>query len=297
MQVRVVAASRVTTRGVVVVSNAPNRPARALCTEVACVFSHFVHCTCHAAISQAGFLMAAARRQLATTMLLLPAYAAGFSALGKAHISICRCPASVMVAEIVLLQHVNEVARTFTATGPLLSDVRLKEHLSMQTWNWETMADNDRIAELVASLNAPALVWAADIDNVVAVETEAAVNSYILLDGTWVEARTIFDEGPACLRALPRVTLPPAESSFWLRSRLGSAQVPAGSVCTAEAAAGILEQLKGDSVGGDIVRLLLAEKQDAYAALHPHQRPGYDPKLERPLVMKRTLKEWRRSQK
>ena len=73
-----------------------------------------------------------------------------------------------MATQIILLQHVNEVARTFTASGLLLSDERLEEHVSVQTWIWESFTDNDRIAELIASLPAPVLVWAADADTVVA---------------------------------------------------------------------------------------------------------------------------------
>jgi hypothetical protein len=34
----------------------------------------------------------------------------------------------------------------------------------------------------------------------------------------------------------------------------------------------------------------VAEKQDEYAELNPFQRPGRDPKFERPLAMKRTMK-------
>ena len=106
----------------------------------------------------------------------------------------------------------------------------------------------------------------------------------------------MFSEGPGCLRTMPRVSLPATTSAFWLRSR-PHYTVPEGTVCTAEAAAGVLEGLGNNAVGGAVLRELLAEFQETFAMEHPRHwlRPGYDPARERGNVRRRTLNEWRKA--
>ena len=151
--------------------------------------------------------------------------------------------AALSPVSLVLLQHINELTRQKTATGDLINDERMRAHASIQTVNWASGEDNERVVALISDLASPALVWT-DEDNTEATAAAAgACPSFVLLDGTWDDARQLFCEGPACLRALPRITLPPAESTFWLRNR-GSSQVPSGAVCTAEAAAGKVETVR-----------------------------------------------------
>ena len=124
-----------------------------------------------------------------------------------------------MLVRLVLLQHGNELGRD-TATGPLLSDERMRPHASVQAWTWHSCDDNERIGELLGSLASPALLWAAE--GKVATSTPQAAElvapTYVLLDGTWQEAEEVFSRGPPCLRAMARLTLPAAPSAFWLRS-------------------------------------------------------------------------------
>jgi DTW domain-containing protein YfiP len=128
------------------------------------------------------------------------------------------CTATATVP-LILLQHSNEVERD-TATGSLLADERMQAHVSVQVWSWSGPQDNDRVDQLIASVASPVLVWAPDgvvTDDAVEVSS-LGVASYILLDGTWQEARALFKRGPECLRSMPRVTLPAVRT----RRRSGS---------------------------------------------------------------------------
>ena len=46
-----------------------------------------------------------------------------------------------MLVRLVLLQHGNELGRD-TATGPLLSDERMRSHASVQAWTWHSCDGN-----------------------------------------------------------------------------------------------------------------------------------------------------------
>jgi DTW domain-containing protein YfiP len=126
---------------------------------------------------------------------------------------------ATMLVRLVLLQHGNELGRD-TATGPLLSDERMRSHASVQAWTWHSCDDNERIGELLASLASPALLWAAEGKAATSAPhaAELVAPTYVFLDGTWQEAEEVFSRGPPCLRAMARVTLPAAPTTFWLRS-------------------------------------------------------------------------------
>ncbi len=129
---------------------------------------------------------------------------------------------------IVLLQHVNEVRRA-TATGQVLAHESLRPHLQLERWVWRGRADNAIIHDLLASrTDTCVLVWAeapraqaasgepspsTSCGGSKAAPGETAAYSldkratYIILDGTWQEARNMFRKCPS-LHSLPRVALP-----------------------------------------------------------------------------------------
>ena len=159
---------------------------------------------------------------------------------------------------VVLLQHTRELGRP-TATGPLLGHDSLRSHLRVQTWTWAGRADNGRIAFQLEALTAPVLLWtgggtggavgdaaAADggpHDNIDAAAADDGPHDYIVLDGTWQEAKSIYRKGPDCLRSCPRAALVGGPSRYVLRGDYGWRErfgVKAGAaepLCTAEAAA------------------------------------------------------------
>jgi DTW domain-containing protein YfiP/GNAT superfamily N-acetyltransferase len=124
---------------------------------------------------------------------------------------------------IVLLQHANEVPRP-TSTGAVLEHQSLRPHLNLERWVWRGRSDNAIITDLLASqLDACVLVWA-EAPGTAAGGSETAITAinatYIILDGTWQEARAIFRKCP-CLHSLPRVALPAASTAFVLRGNFG----------------------------------------------------------------------------
>jgi hypothetical protein len=131
---------------------------------------------------------------------------------------------------IVLLQHANEVRRA-TATGAVLAHESLRPHLQLERWVWRGRADNAIIHDLLASrTDTCVLVWA-EAPRTQAAPSEPSPSTlcgggeaapvagghaaysldkhatYILLDGTWQEARNMFRKCPS-LHSLPRVALP-----------------------------------------------------------------------------------------
>ena len=187
---------------------------------------------------------------------------------------------------LILLQHANE-ARRKTATGPLLLHDDLAPHLRVERWVWSGRADSDSVARRIQELpRRPKLLWtdahvtstASAEGNHAEEEEEAEAPAFVLLDGTWQEARAMFRKGPPMLRELPRVALRGSSVSstyalrgdFGWRSRFGGAADDGSALlCTAETAASLLD-LRGDTVGGDRVRNVLDEFQLEYAQTHPH---------------------------
>lgn len=213
---------------------------------------------------------------------------------------------------LVLLQHASELKRP-TGTGKLLAHETLQPHLQLRQWTWAGRADNDDIERRMAELTAPVLLWtssgggggasaaeatppAAEAElpkpppeppavgellpppEPPATSPPAAEGDYIILDGTWQEALQIFRKGPDCLRACPRAALAAGPSRYILRADYGwrerfGASGDAEPLCTAEAAASLLEQRGGDEAGGAAVRALLDDFQREYAEAHPHLHP------------------------
>ena len=215
---------------------------------------------------------------------------------------------------LILLQHAKEDGRP-SATAPLLHDPRLRGHLCVERWVWSGRNDAEKMAAAIAALpTPPQLLWTdgptqsrATLQTDGEAPSELAVAaderhgertsassqrdgrigrrasdavSYVIIDGTWQEARQIYRKTPA-LHRLPRVALRGMKPSSYVlrgdygwRARFGGAAGSCGSessslLCTAEAAAGLLENA-GDAVGGETVLQLLDEFQREYASRHPH---------------------------
>ena len=195
----------------------------------------------------------------------------------------CSPPPHQRPLRIALLQHARERGRP-TATAPLLSDGRLLHHVTIvAALQWGGRADNANVDAALARLTAPVLLWVeggappapTDADAEAADEADDAP-TYVILDGTWQEARAIFRKGPASLRALARVRLEAAAPSAYVlrgdygwRERVGAAGGPTHLLCTAECGALLLERA-GDATGGARVRAVLAQFQAEYAESHPH---------------------------
>jgi len=188
---------------------------------------------------------------------------------------------------IVLIQHAREQSRP-TATAPLLNHASVKPHLQVEHWIWSGRKDAAAIGRRIAKLpRQPRLLWTdggspsaaahlATPDSPHGPTTGVSHDAiYIVLDGTWQEARSIYRKTPA-LYSLPRFTLDSATSSYVLRGDFGWRDRFSGDgatgrelLCTAEVGAALLE-LAGEVAAASRLRTLLCEYQDAYVTSHPH---------------------------
>lgn len=131
---------------------------------------------------------------------------------------------------IILLTHANELNKP-TNTGRLaltLPDIRVSQII------WQRTEPNDALLKYIAQ-GRTGLLYPEVLDGQTQLVAPTALEHFIVLDGTWQEARKMYNRSPY-LHALPRVVLPclPA-SQFHLRRN----QREQG-VCTAEALIGLL---------------------------------------------------------
>ena len=75
----------------------------------------------------------------------------------------------------------------------------------------------------------------------------------------------------------------------------GRLSITYGSRRLTHRCAGLLD-IEGDAAGGDTLRALLGEFQDAYAAARPHLRRGVAPGLQHKVEGRRQLRLWRKAQ-
>lgn len=130
---------------------------------------------------------------------------------------------------IVLLTHSNEESRP-TNTGKLLLKRRLLAEESTvptalaELLLWEGRGDNAKTSEALLRLHEPVLIWT-DAQQVLqnsATSLSPADPTYVILDGTWQEAKKMFRQGPECLRSMPRMSLEPTfKSNYKLRGNFG----------------------------------------------------------------------------
>jgi DTW domain-containing protein YfiP/N-acetylglutamate synthase-like GNAT family acetyltransferase len=202
--------------------------------------------------------------------------------------------------QIVLIQHSLEFSKK-TATGWLLDDklyykhaatttsgmsMQLSRHLKIQRWVWNGRNDTSRVEDQIQSLLGSSssrvyLLWTGGSDITLEHDKTAPDDesetpaTFIILDGTWQQAKTLFRKIPA-LWQLPSVSLsdvPP--STFILRGdysgwkeRFSAAAAASNRdgpalLCTAEVAAAILDR-QGDEIGANLIRRRLAEFQTAF---------------------------------
>ena len=128
---------------------------------------------------------------------------------------------------IVLLTHANELRRP-TNTGKLLLTHRpfddAKSPGTTALLTWEGRGDNLKISDAVSLLSEPILIWtdAPKLLRQSDISTDCGNPTYIILDGTWQEAKKMFRQGPDCLRSIPRISLQPTfKSNYKLRGNFG----------------------------------------------------------------------------
>lgn len=183
---------------------------------------------------------------------------------------------------VILLQHVNENNRA-TATGWLVDDeayqkatgtnlTTLQSQLTVARWTWSGRADNEHIQKMLSDLpSTPILLWAkkADKSYRMVASGEHFTPIYIILDGTWQEAQSMFRKIPS-LWQLPRLSLSSStRSSYVLRhdytgwKQRFSSQGGEDLLCTAEVIAALLdESLNRES--GNLIRNRLRYFQDNF---------------------------------
>lgn len=181
---------------------------------------------------------------------------------------------------VILLQHCCEMTRP-TSTAPLVvrntnksDETDLQRRLNVTVWSWSGRADNLIIEQQLEKLavlqggNSPILLWTGGNRTVTTESTNSSysnITSFIILDGTWQEARTMFRKLPV-LQTLPRFSIAsPTKSNFTLRKdytgwkeRFRDNNITL--LCTAEVVAALLDA-HGDVRGGEILRMRLQEFQ------------------------------------
>jgi len=163
------------------------------------------------------------------------------------------------ITKVLLLQHLFELRRK-TATAPLLlEDIStssslppLSPCLNISNLTWSGRADNERVQEWINNhVSNPTLLWTGgkplNINNT-SNDTTPSTSTYIVLDGTWQEARTMFRKIPL-LQTLPRITLDTSVSSS---SKDGEQQQQSKSVYRLrQDYTGWKEKFKGTATSGD----------------------------------------------
>jgi DTW domain-containing protein YfiP len=163
--------------------------------------------------------------------------------------------------DILLIQHTKETTRK-TGTAPLLLGTR---HLNVQNQTWSGRADNEAIQSVLHQhQDNLILLWTGGESNLSAVPSENT--RFLLLDGTWQEARSMFRKIPQ-LQQLPRLSLQAsAPSVYTLRKDFGwkdrfSENACDTLLCTVEVAAELLQQ-SGNEEGASLLRGRLRDLQN-----------------------------------
>jgi DTW domain-containing protein len=194
--------------------------------------------------------------------------------------------------KVILLTHANELNRV-SNTARIITTVGSTELTHVEKWVWRGRVDNNHVTSCLGTTVRPVLVWteAPSLSSSLADDCKSqCLNTYIILDGTWQEAKKMFRHGPDAIRSIPRVSLEPSflsdyrlRGNYGYRNRFGqeslsvSADVdtlksiptdgtpsappqedtrPCSLLCTAEVVAALLE-VHGDHSGkADVLRRL-----------------------------------------
>jgi DTW domain-containing protein YfiP len=205
-------------------------------------------------------------------------------------------PVPKFPTRIVLLQHCSELSKS-TATGWLVDDnlyhhsiggtwpsvVPLGPRVHVHHWVWSGRNDTGMIERQIRDLASNFrlfLLWTGGSSN--EEETKLNIESqtgsvYIILDGTWQQAQTMFRKIPI-LWNLPRISFCDIPSSKYIlrkdytgwRERF-SARSDAGGdlLCTAEVMAAVLDK-RDDVIGANEIRCRL----DVFQRNYPHIQAG-----------------------
>jgi DTW domain-containing protein YfiP/GNAT superfamily N-acetyltransferase len=211
--------------------------------------------------------------------------------------------------QIVLLQHGLEFSKK-TATGWLLSDelyyqkydlsssseneatnIQLSDHIDFQRWVWSGRDDTERVEarlESLAKTEQVFLLWTGGMSRSDVIEQgepsispESMTTTYIILDGTWQQAKTMYQRISE-LWTLPKVSLtnvtPSAyvlqkDYSGWkdkfrkiINARNDLKDQECNLLCTAEVAAAVLD-LNGHKEVADVIRGRLDKFQTDFLEL------------------------------
>lgn len=187
----------------------------------------------------------------------------------------CLCPYKVKaesVAQVWLLTHPLEHFKP-TNTGRLIGDVIT----TTQVFTWYRTAPDAQLAALLKDPRyAPFVIFPDDqpdyADRVVGIETvhgakaQARIPVFIILDGTWRQARRMFRKSPY-LDGLPVLPLKTErETRYRLRKPASKAHL-----CTAEVAIELLRQ-GGDTAAADVLDDYFDVFNDSYAASRLHHK-------------------------
>lgn len=187
----------------------------------------------------------------------------------------CLCPYQVKaesVAQVWLLTHPLEHYKP-TNTGRLIRDVLP----TTQVFTWYRTAPDAQLAALLGDPRyAPFVIFpddqpdyadrVVDIEAVHTVKHEARIPVFIILDGTWRQARRMFRKSPY-LDTLPVLPLrTERETRYRLRKPASKAHL-----CTAEVAIELLRQ-GGDTVAADVLDDYFEVFNDSYAASRLHHK-------------------------
>ena len=137
-------------------------------------------------------------------------------------------PRCVLSFKIFLLTHANEMLRLTNTGKILMKQSFLREApeslVKTEILLWEGRGDNMKVSDAISQLHQPILIWtdAAKVTQISDVVEPSEGPTYIILDGTWQEAKKMFRQGPHSLRCIPRMSLQPTfRSSYRLRGNFG----------------------------------------------------------------------------
>lgn len=163
-------------------------------------------------------------------------------------------------AQIWILSSQKEVTRA-TNTARL---IKLMNRESTEIFIWERTVEPKQLLQLLEGGEYDVyLLFPADEENKHREKVFEKTNkkpAFIIIDGTWQEARKIFNRSPY-LKELPLLTLNiDSESEFTLRRG-----IPEGGICTIEAAIKVLE-LNDEVVSAKVLEEIFELFQDSYKA-------------------------------
>lgn len=167
---------------------------------------------------------------------------------------------SLNALKFILLTHLNEINRIRTNTGQVLALSLPKEECIKVVWGGKS--ENSMVESIIKHIDSPVLVWPEASRKLANYSLQhSELSTYIILDGTWQEAKKIFRKGPEILRVIPRISIQEQHPSIYtLRKDFGfrrkfsnNEQSSSSLLCTAEVGASILNNLGFVSQGNNIL--------------------------------------------